>query len=80
MHYNSFNCLQSSATYQQVEMQASRMAKQLRAEYWAVSSRTGENVSDLFFRMAALSFEASVKAESEASAPRVSVGSNLLCE
>lgn len=35
------------------------------AEYWAVSSRTGENVKDLFYRIAALSFDQVVRYELE---------------
>lgn len=34
------------------------MAKKMRAEYWAVSSRTGNGVFELFTRVAALSFHA----------------------
>jgi len=30
----------------------------MQAEYWAVSSRTGNGVSELFMRVAALSFHA----------------------
>lgn len=41
----------------------------MMAEYWAVSSLTGENVWE-FFRVAALTFEANVLAELEKSGAR----------
>lgn len=44
--------------YEIIEKRAVETAKQMRAEYWAVSSRTGNGVSELFTRIAALSFHA----------------------
>lgn len=41
------------------------MAKIVGAEYWAVSSRTGDGINELFSRVAALSFERIIKAELE---------------
>lgn len=36
------------------------MAQKLNAEYWAVSSKNNENVTPLFFRVAALTFEKTI--------------------
>lgn len=55
----------SDATYRAVEQQAVIMARSLKAEYWAVSSKTGENVKEFFFRLAALCFNYSVLREIE---------------
>jgi len=41
-----------------IEKRAIETARRMRAEYWAVSSRTGNGVSELFTRVAALSFHA----------------------
>ncbi|XP_065175613.1 ras-related protein Rab-36-like [Sycon ciliatum] len=48
----------------QVQMQAegTAMAKELGAEFWAVSSMSGENVADFFTRVAALCFNKAVSA------------------
>lgn len=43
---------------------ALQMAQQLNAEFWCVSSKTGEGVTDLFYRIAVLLFEASILKES----------------
>ena len=42
---------------------AIQMAKMLQAEYWQVSAKSSENVQQLFFRIAALAFEASIHRE-----------------
>ncbi|XP_077534808.1 ras-related protein Rab-34-like [Haemaphysalis longicornis] len=39
-----------------METDATKIARRLDAEYWSVSAKTGENVQQLFFRVAALSF------------------------
>lgn len=39
-----------------VEREAIRMANALNAEYWSVSAQTGENIVELFNRIAALTF------------------------
>ncbi|NXC64454.1 RAB34 protein, partial [Aleadryas rufinucha] len=57
--------LSSPAQYSLMEKDALKVAQEMRAEYWAVSSLTGENVRDFFFRVAALTFENSVLAELE---------------
>lgn len=44
-----------------VEQEANKIARDLSAEYWTVSSQTGENVDNLFNRVAALSFDCVVK-------------------
>ncbi|KAJ1186255.1 hypothetical protein NDU88_003038 [Pleurodeles waltl] len=57
--------LSSLSQYSLIEKDAVRIAKEMQAEYWAVSSLTGENVKDFFFRVASLTFESSVLAELE---------------
>ncbi|XP_059722091.1 ras-related protein Rab-34 isoform X1 [Haemorhous mexicanus] len=57
--------LSTPAQYSLMEKDALKVAQEMQAEYWAVSSLTGENVRDFFFRVAALTFESSVLAELE---------------
>ncbi|NWW82543.1 RAB34 protein, partial [Climacteris rufus] len=57
--------LSTPAQYSLMEKDALKVAQEMQAEYWAVSSLTGENVKDFFFRVAALTFENSVLAELE---------------
>uniref|UniRef100_A0A8C2THI9 Ras-related protein Rab-36 n=1 Tax=Coturnix japonica TaxID=93934 RepID=A0A8C2THI9_COTJA len=58
------------AQYSRMEKDALRVAQEMQAEFWAVSSLTGENVRDFFFRVAALTFESSVLAELERGSAR----------
>ncbi|XP_073902568.1 ras-related protein Rab-34 isoform X3 [Castor canadensis] len=58
------------AQYALMEKDALKVAQEIKAEYWAVSSLTGENVREFFFRVAALTFEANVLAELEKSGAR----------
>ncbi|NWX46199.1 RAB34 protein, partial [Steatornis caripensis] len=63
--------LSTPAQYSLMEKDALKVAQEMQAEYWAVSSLTaGENVRDFFFRVAALTFENSVLAELERSSAR----------
>ncbi|NXG38509.1 RAB34 protein, partial [Dromaius novaehollandiae] len=62
--------LSTPAQYSLMEKDALKVAQEMQAEYWAVSSLTGENVRDFFFRVAALTFESSVLAELERSGAR----------
>ncbi|XP_063300298.1 ras-related protein Rab-34 isoform X2 [Pelobates fuscus] len=57
--------LTSAAEYALMEKDAIKVAKEMQAEYWSLSSLTGENVREFFFRVASLTFEASVLAELE---------------
>ncbi|KAM8853419.1 ras-related protein Rab-34a isoform X1 [Synchiropus splendidus] len=57
--------LSSPAQYSLIEQDAIKLAQEIRAEYWAVSSLTGENVKEFFFRVASLAFETNVLAELE---------------
>lgn len=38
-----------------------KVANQINAEYWPVSSKTGENINELFHRIAALTFDGFIK-------------------
>ncbi|XP_048468317.1 ras-related protein Rab-34-like [Rhincodon typus] len=62
--------LSSAAQYNLIEKDAIKIAKEIKAEYWAVSSLTGANVKEFFFRVASLTFEANVLAELEKTGPR----------
>lgn len=61
-----------------MEDHAVRLAERVGAEFWAVSSRTGDGVSELFCRMAGLAFDSSVRREKEAFGNTVAVGSDLV--
>ncbi|XP_042547807.1 ras-related protein Rab-34 isoform X2 [Dipodomys spectabilis] len=61
---------QTPAQYALMEKDALKVAQEIKAEYWAVSSLTGENVREFFFRVAALTFEANVLAELEKTGAR----------
>ncbi|GAB6028678.1 hypothetical protein CHUAL_004503 [Chamberlinius hualienensis] len=64
--------------YDMVEERAVRIAQELKAEYWACSSLTGENVLDFFTRVAALAFNASVQRELD-SVPEIrGIAENLI--
>lgn len=54
---------QAETTRQFIKDEANKIAKLMRAELWFVSSQTGENVNELFNRIAAVSFNRSVAAE-----------------
>lgn len=60
-----------------MEVNVMKIANQMNAEYWAVSSKTGKNIKDLFFRVAALCFENSVKCEIELREKEVVIGTKL---
>ncbi|XP_053557969.1 ras-related protein Rab-36 [Bombina bombina] len=53
----------SDAECDRTEHDALQYANQMQAEYWSVSAKTGEHVKEFFFRVAALSFERSMKTE-----------------
>uniref|UniRef100_A0ABD2X2D5 Ras-related protein Rab-36 n=1 Tax=Trichogramma kaykai TaxID=54128 RepID=A0ABD2X2D5_9HYME len=55
--------LLSNQVYEIVEKKASDIGRRMHAEFWAVSARTGDGVNELFARLAALAFNASVLRE-----------------
>ncbi|KRT85495.1 hypothetical protein AMK59_1720, partial [Oryctes borbonicus] len=55
----------SEATYENIEESALKIAKYLKAEYWATSSKTAENINKFFFRIAALTFDRCITRERE---------------
>ncbi|XP_013925495.1 PREDICTED: ras-related protein Rab-36 isoform X1 [Thamnophis sirtalis] len=63
--------LLSNAESERMERDAIHLANEMQAEYWSVSAKTGENVKDFFFRVAALAFERSVLMELEKSCNRL---------
>ncbi|XP_052125517.1 ras-related protein Rab-34 [Frankliniella occidentalis] len=72
--------LLSSSAYKHVEKLATQVAQQLGAEYWAVSSRTGDGVNELFLRIAALAFEVSVLRDLHTAGIKLSIGTELVCK
>ncbi|NXT80935.1 RAB36 protein, partial [Zapornia atra] len=61
----------SDAACERTELDAIRFANEVQAEYWSVSAKTGENVREFFFRVAALAFEQSMIKELEKAAGNV---------
>ncbi|XP_066601695.1 ras-related protein Rab-34 [Prorops nasuta] len=71
--------LLSNPVYNIIERRAIEVAKNLRAEYWAVSSRTGDGIAELFTRIAALTFNFTVLQELQSSAIKsVNISSSLI--
>ncbi|XP_013383446.1 ras-related protein Rab-34 [Lingula anatina] len=66
--------LVSEATYKDVEDKALDMADQLKAEFWGVSSKTGENVQEFFFRLSSLMFDKAVLDEVETTTAGKQIG------
>ncbi|KAM4551702.1 ras-related protein Rab-36 isoform 1-T3 [Odontesthes bonariensis] len=54
---------------QRTEKDAIKIAKEMHAEFWVVSSKTGENVQGFFFRVAALAFENCILKDMENGVP-----------
>lgn len=48
---------------QRVEAEAVEFARQINAEYWPISSLTGQNVNEFFFRMTSVLFNRSINDE-----------------
>ncbi|KAM4620619.1 ras-related protein Rab-34 [Polymixia lowei] len=53
-----------------MEQEAKRLSEEIKAEYWAVSAKSGEGIKDFFLRVASLTFEANVLAELEKNGSR----------
>lgn len=72
----------SNTIYSEIEDYAIKMAKNLKAEFWSVSSKNGDCVNDLFFRMAALAFNASICREKEKNSNAIAynIGSQVICK
>lgn len=62
-----------------MEKRAAEVARKMKAEFWAVSSRTGDGVSELFTRAAVLSFHSMILHELQNVKPElINIGSNLI--
>ncbi len=55
--------LTSPTNVRRVEEEAVAFAKEVNAEYWPVSSLTGQNVNEFFFRVASVLFNRSINDE-----------------
>ncbi|KAF6024617.1 RAB34 [Bugula neritina] len=69
----------SPAAYESTETDARRLAEEIGAEYWPTSSKTGENIREIVFRVVALTFNQMVKQEMEerGNLAAKSIGNNL---
>ncbi|VEN35837.1 unnamed protein product [Callosobruchus maculatus] len=54
------------------------MADKLNAEFWSVSSRTGENLNDMFNRVAALAFDKIMMKTHEGPILQIPIGKSLI--
>ncbi|XP_050976484.1 ras-related protein Rab-36 isoform X2 [Labeo rohita] len=66
--------LLSAEECQRTERDAIKIAAEMNAEFWAVSSKTGENVQEFFFRVAALAFEDSILKDLETGTSTAHIG------
>ncbi|XP_015760286.1 PREDICTED: ras-related protein Rab-36-like [Acropora digitifera] len=69
----------------QMENHAIELANEMNAEYWSVSSKTGENVKEFFRREAAITFEQAILGELESrgtrlTSPQIGTGGVLRIE
>ncbi|XP_076627522.1 ras-related protein Rab-34 [Colletes latitarsis] len=71
--------LLSDRVYEIIEKRAMKVAQRMKAEFWAVSSRTGDRVSELFARVAVLTFQTTILRELENRSPQsISIGLDLI--
>ncbi|KZC07286.1 Ras-related protein Rab-34, partial [Dufourea novaeangliae] len=71
--------LLSNQIYGIIEKRAIEVAQKIKAEFWAVSSRTGDGVSEFFTRVAVLSFHFMVLDELQNVEQKpISIGSDLI--
>ncbi|XP_031829769.1 ras-related protein Rab-34 isoform X2 [Nomia melanderi] len=70
--------LLSNQVYRIIEKRATEVARKLKAEFWAVSSRTGDGVSELFTRVAVLSFHSTVLNALQNVNQKINIGSDLI--
>ncbi|XP_011306338.1 ras-related protein Rab-34 [Fopius arisanus] len=71
--------LLSNQLYEIIERRAMAVAEGIKAEYWAVSAKTGDGIDQLFSRISALSFEATVLREIRSSRTEpLPLGSDLI--
>lgn len=66
--------LVSDWAYKEMMKKAEDFADKYRAEFWSTSSKTGENIEELFTRIAVVAFENVLMKEVEASSPKHSNG------
>ncbi|KAL8584785.1 hypothetical protein ACOMHN_035704 [Nucella lapillus] len=73
--------LLSEAAYSEVEARSQAVAKNLQAEFWPTSSKSGENIQEFFRRMVALVFDSQMLKEidSSSSPPKhIGTGTDLI--
>ncbi|KAK2573946.1 Ras-related protein Rab-34, partial [Acropora cervicornis] len=77
-----FSFKQKDNDFSQMEIHAFELANEMNAEYWSVSSKTGENVKEFFRRVAAITFEQAILGELESrgtrlTSPQIGTGGGL---
>ncbi|XP_078043079.1 ras-related protein Rab-34 [Augochlora pura] len=70
--------LLSNQIYRIIENRAIAVAQKLKAEFWAVSSKTGDGVSELFTRIAVLTFHSMVLNDLQCTKGKINIGSDLI--
>ena len=65
---------------QRTESDAIKIVAEMNAEFWSVSSKTGENVQEFFFRVAALAFEDAILKELETEISTTQIGDGCILD
>ncbi|OAD55582.1 Ras-related protein Rab-34 [Eufriesea mexicana] len=79
MENKKINCFQSNQVYRIIEKRACEVARKMKAEFWAVSARTGDGITGLFKRAAVLSFHGIIQHELQNMKPKsINIGSDLI--
>ncbi|XP_030746891.1 ras-related protein Rab-34 [Sitophilus oryzae] len=64
-------------SYKCILSDAFKLAKELKAEYWTVSSKSGKNINKLFSRIAVLSFDKLIKEQNDVKENVLQIGERL---
>uniref|UniRef100_A0A8C2HRN0 Ras-related protein Rab-36 n=1 Tax=Cyprinus carpio TaxID=7962 RepID=A0A8C2HRN0_CYPCA len=72
--------LLSAEECQRTESDAIKIAAEMNAEFWSVSSKTGENIQEFFFRVAALAFEDAILKDLETGSSTAQIGDGSILD
>ncbi|KTF85223.1 hypothetical protein cypCar_00012805, partial [Cyprinus carpio] len=72
--------LLSAEECQRTESDAINIAAEMKAEFWSVSSKTGENIQEFFFRVAALAFEDAILKDLETGSSTAQIGDGSILD
>ncbi|KAK0096248.1 hypothetical protein PV326_006008 [Microctonus aethiopoides] len=70
--------LLSNQVYSVIEKRAKTVAETIKAEYWAVSAKMGDGIPEMFARVAALSFNATILRELNTIKSQTAIGTDLI--